>query len=375
MGEVFPLSLSDLQRQLRNALTCRKSLQLDWSITVTANTIMPISKALTSLFGPLSTEFPKPPLPYSAKWRFTAKSHTVSSPTPVVRGCCINSESDRAERRKLRSINRCLKHPPLPGKEGYDTVSLEVVDLLKGGDGHNSQVFTVRLLDFESSPELLPRKGTMLVAKVYDPLYFDDDEGHLNPFLCVDRYYTHEANAYMALSELQGEGIPRYYGSYSLSLSVNSVHTRIVRMILVDHIEGITMADAKPVNFAKSVRKSILKSIVDLESRIFEKDIWLTDLEPRNVMIGSPDSDRPGVVIIDFAHALFNRRRDDPPLLQLDQVLGEYISPVLRWKEIRGKGDSFSEWIDWDWDPWLEAEFAHTIPRIKPGMRERWPDD
>jgi hypothetical protein len=215
----------------------------------------------------------------------------------------------------------------------------------------------------------------MLVAKIYDPLYFDDDEGHLNPFLCVDKYYTHEANAYMALSELQGEGIPRYYGSYSLSLSVNSVHTRTVRMILVDHIECITMADAKPVNFAKSVRKSILKSIVDLESRIFEKDIWLTDLEPRNVMIGSPDSDRPGVVFIDFAHALFNRRRDDPPLLQLDHFLGEYVSPVLRWKEIRGKGDSFTEWIDWDWDPWLEAEFAHTVPRIKSGMRERWPDD
>jgi hypothetical protein len=42
----------------------------------------------------------------------------------------------------------------------------------------------------------------MLIAKIYDLLYFDDDEGHLNPFLCVDKYYTYEANAYMALSEL-----------------------------------------------------------------------------------------------------------------------------------------------------------------------------
>jgi tRNA A-37 threonylcarbamoyl transferase component Bud32 len=89
---------------------------------------------------------------------------------------------------------------------------------------------------------------------------------------------------------------------------------------LVDDIEDITMADAKPSNFSKSVRQSMLKSIVDLESRIFEKNIWLTDLEPRNVIISSPDSDRPSVVFIDFAHALFNRRRDDPPLLQLNYL-------------------------------------------------------
>jgi hypothetical protein len=64
---------------------------------------------------------------------------------------------------------------------------------------------------------MLPPKGTRLVAKVYDPLYFNDSEGYLNPFLCMDRSYTHEANAYMALNEFQGQWIPRYYGSYSLT--------------------------------------------------------------------------------------------------------------------------------------------------------------
>lgn len=31
---------------------------------------------------------------------------------------------------------------------------------------------------------------------------------------------------------------------------------------------------------------------VDLESRIFENGVLLTDLEPRNVIISSPDSDQ-----------------------------------------------------------------------------------
>ncbi|KAF9883089.1 hypothetical protein FE257_004097 [Aspergillus nanangensis] len=320
---------------------------------------MIIPELRTSLFEPPSTGLPKPPIPYTAGWKFIAKSHCVSAPTLVVQGCCTNSERDATERRKLRPIDRCLKHPPLPGKagyEGHDTVSLQVIDLLKGGDGHNSQVLTVRLLDFETKSHILPRKNTKLVAKIYDPLYFDDDEGYLNPFLCMDKYYTHEANAYMNLCELQGQYIPKYYGSYSLNLSVNSVHTRTVRMILVEHIE-------------------VLRSIVDLESRVFEKDIWLTDLDPRNVIITSPGSDRPGVVFIDFAHALFNRRRDDPPASQLNYYLGEYVSPILRWKEIRGKVESFAGWMDWDWDPWLHTEFVHTVTSIKPGMRERWPDE
>jgi hypothetical protein len=109
---------------------------------------------------------------------------------------------------------------------------------------------------------------------------------------------------------------------------------------------------------------------VDLESRIYEKDIWLIDLESRNIIItSSPGSDRPSIVFIDFAHALFNRRRDDPAALELNYFLGEYISPVLQWKEARDKGNSFSEWIDWDWHPWLEVEFAHTVSSFKPGTR------
>jgi hypothetical protein len=104
---------------------------------------MPIFEPSTPLFGPPSTELAKPPVPYTAGWRFTAKSHTAPAPTPAVRNCCINSEIDRIERRELRPVDRCLEHPPLPGKEGNNTVTLEVIDLLKAGDGHNSQVLTV----------------------------------------------------------------------------------------------------------------------------------------------------------------------------------------------------------------------------------------
>lgn len=120
--------------------------------------MMPVFEPPMPFFEPLSTELPKPPVPYTAGWRFTADSHTVAGPAPVVNGCCINSENDWAERSKLRLIDRCLKYPLLPGKEGNNTVSLEVIDILKEGDGHNSQVFTVRLL-FQTSSQRCESDG------------------------------------------------------------------------------------------------------------------------------------------------------------------------------------------------------------------------
>ncbi|KAJ5105710.1 hypothetical protein NUU61_003057 [Penicillium alfredii] len=334
---------------------------------------MTFSEHNRSLFGPPSTELPKPPVPYTPGWRFQAQSHTAPAPTPVIQCGCINSDHEMRERNQQSLIDRCLRHPPLPGKEGNGAVSLEVIDILKGGDGHSSQVFTARLLASDSKPEILPQKGTQLVAKIYDPLYLNDSEGYLNPFSCVDKYYTHEANAYLSLHEFQGQWIPRYYGSYTLSLPVDSVQTRTVRMILVEYIQGMTMSHAQPKDFSQSARQSILKSIVDLESRIYHADIWLIDVEPRNVILRDPDSDLPRVVFVDLAHALFNRRRDDPLALQLEYFMGQYISPLLRWTESRSSTEAFYEWIDWDWDPWLEVEFAHTAASITPEMREEWP--
>ncbi|RAH48922.1 uncharacterized protein BO95DRAFT_450806 [Aspergillus brunneoviolaceus CBS 621.78] len=264
------------------------------------------------MFGPPSTELPKPASPYTPDWRFQAQSHTPPAPTPVVRECCISSKDERRERAQLSPVERCLKRPPLPCNEGDDTISLEA------GDGHNSQVLTVEV--------------PALVAKIYDPLYFDDDDGYLDPFRCMDMYYTHEANAYPALHELQGLGIPTYFGSYTVNLPVDE-----------DRSRG------------------------PLGSRIYEKNLWLTDLEPRN--------QQPRVVFVDLAHALFNRRRDDPLAVTLNRFLGEYISPLLRWKNPQAQGGPplRTGWTGIG-DPWLTAEFAHTVTNFTLEVRERWAD-
>lgn len=40
----------------------------------------------------------------------------------------------------------------------------------------------------------------------------------------------------------------------------------------------------------------------------------------------------------------------------------------MRWHEDQNLENDFYDWIDWDWQPWLQAEFASTAEPITPGM-------
>jgi hypothetical protein len=41
--------------------------------------------------------------------------------------------------------------------------------------------------------------------------------------------------------------------------------------------------------------------------------------------------------------------------------------PLLRWKD---SAKHFDEWVDWDWDSWLQQEFAWTESSITPEIRK-----
>ncbi|PWY77313.1 hypothetical protein BO94DRAFT_568278 [Aspergillus sclerotioniger CBS 115572] len=213
------------------------------------------------------------------------------------------------------------------GNLGSDTVEFEILDPIKVGDGHNAQVFNIRIRSVPPNSKTL-QGGTELVAKVYDPLYQNDDGGYLNPFLCMDKYYTHEVHAYHVLSCLQGGLIPRFYGSYSLDIPCygtdNGPETRAVRLILIEHIPGLSMLETDPNQFPQADRQQIM-------------------------------------------NAIFNRKPDEPRIAHLDLFLGQYISPLIRWNERRMF--EFEELVDWEWDSWLESEYAHTADTITPAMR------
>lgn len=119
-----------------------------------------------------------------------------------------------------------------------------------------------------------------VVAKLYDPMYLDDEDFYTNPFLVADKDHTSETAVYMALSNFQGSKIPRYYGPYSLGISFRSV-----RLTLIEFIPGLSMQKADPHGYSQESRQNIIKSVIDFDASAFARDIIPSNLHPRNIML------------------------------------------------------------------------------------------
>ncbi|KAL1852201.1 hypothetical protein Plec18167_006015 [Paecilomyces lecythidis] len=246
---------------------------------------------------------------------------------------------------------------------------------MRAGDCHHSQLVIVRPLWCSPALDILGIKNTRIVAKVYDPLYTEDD-GYTNQFHLADIHYMHEVKAYAALSKFQASKIPKYYGSYTLSILVENQQTeRQVRLILLEFIPGMSMASAKPEDYSQSTRKQIMKTIVEFETDLYTRDLVHHDMHPRNVMIRpelhSSNPEEVKVIFIDFADVEFSRIRNKSYGVKEESLLPKtYISPLLRWHCAHSRCSEFEEWIDWDWQPWLEKEFEDTAATITERMRE-----
>ena len=97
-----------------------------------------------------------------------------------------------------------VSYPPLAGVFTSNVAELEIIKLIRAGDQYDTQLFTVRVL---TSTHDLP-SDTDLLVKLYDPLYFDHEQDDVDPFLYVDRAYTHESAVYTKLADFQGSTIP-----------------------------------------------------------------------------------------------------------------------------------------------------------------------
>jgi serine/threonine protein kinase len=210
----------------------------------------------------------------------------------------------------MHPLDRCLLHPPAPGATGDSTIQLKIVDLVRAGDRHCAQLVTVQM-DHVPPTKGLPIHENLL-AKFYDPLYFNHEQDDVDPFLFTNQDYSIETAIYNKVPFLQGTIIPRFYGLFTLELPVpEKSTTRPVRLILMERVPGKSMDQLRPKDYSQSERQDIMKVIIDAESLLYTHGVWHKDVHPRNVMLvidgSSVETPRPRVVIIDFGKAWINR--------------------------------------------------------------------
>jgi serine/threonine protein kinase len=290
-----------------------------------------------------------PSATHSLGQKFTVRSHIPPPPTPVSYKCCINETPEQEEQNRRGALQTCLDHPPLPGRDGSFLVELELVGLLRVEDNSNPP-FLVQVCGAtpEAPHELDP--GKRFIAKVFDPLFVNTQDGEVNPIRLMDKHYTHEVATYRILWEFQGTKIPKFYGSFSWSIPVPGQEGifRKVRLILLEHLPGISMQEADAEDFSTQTRQNMMKKIIDLETCIYARGVRLRDLSPRNVIMTDPNNPTE-LFFLDFGDATFPNITKD-------------ISPLSRWADGRLIWEFGSHgWIDWHVEPWVKFEWAETI--------------
>src|SRR6266849_8753500 len=127
-----------------------------------------------------------------------------------------------------------------------------------------------------------------LVAKIYDPVFFDDYETDCDdPFVLRDLSISCEVESYRRLGPLQGTKVLRFYGYFAAALP--GQHGRTVYVILLEEVPGRDMRVIVPADVAESVcakhKDAIIVAVLRLYVDICACGVDQQDLQPRNVIL------------------------------------------------------------------------------------------
>lgn len=237
-------------------------------------------------------------------------------------------------------LELCLAHPPTPGiTYSEEARCIEIAKIIRGGQSCGAQ--TVLTVDG-------------LVAKFYDPLYYDfggdhweDSEIHVTGD--ADKHYITEVTAYSEMrgTSLEGSIMPAYHGSWTMDIPIlfnGSRKNRKVRLILVEYIPGTSMHSLNPEDLTSQERDNIMIKVIEAKIDLLFMGLRHEDYEPRNIMLSLPEGSETyetgdlRICIIDYAISRFLKdsgRRAPVP---------EVYNPLFYWTGQR-------QWSSWGWLP------------------------
>lgn len=246
----------------------------------------------------------KPVLPYTAGARLDIQPHVP--PEPAVRAntgipACVENSPHSLQQQYGAPSRICLARSPPITQPHPDPTSLPltVIDQLVARDGRGPQLVKCRVGRY---------KG-VLVAKIYDPLYYNWRDA-FDGVADASRDYSREVTAYGVLAGegRNGELTPRYFGAWTFDTPLLDGSLRQVRMILVDYIPLPNVLSlilsGRVQEISPDARMQILATVLEHCSRLLFYGVCQNDLAPRNILVDPEwEGDQPRLFIIDFGRA------------------------------------------------------------------------
>lgn len=175
----------------------------------------------------------------------------------------------------------------LPSTPPAVTMTLE--KRLSISSSHISHVWTVHVRENPSHNEKATKYPPLLVAKIFDPLFFGGKGADaFDAFLVRDINLYTEVKAYEDLKHFQGTVIPQFYGLFVAALPAQ--RNRPVYILLLEEVPGKDLYRNLPPHVAERVclkhKEAILEGALNLLFDFCECGVNpMEDMRPRNIIL------------------------------------------------------------------------------------------
>lgn len=242
----------------------------------------------------------KPRLPYAAGSTFVGQRH--EPPEPFGMGYDTRAPLVQENWEALSQTDYCLAHSQLGGQTlSEETKTLTITSAIRTGYDRGAQLVVV---------------DNSMVAKVYDPLYYEgvNEFGYKEDVVGLAASdYSREAAAYKELqkSPATKKVTPAFFGTWTIEVETlvgkvgqQTSHTRHVPLILIEWLRGDSMDNICAKYLRRPVRSLILKKALHAEAVIYNAEIMHRDFCPRNIIIFGDDYDNPNIPLKDIQIAV-----------------------------------------------------------------------
>lgn len=117
-------------------------------------------------------------------------------------------------------------------------------------------------------------------------------------FRLLEDSFESEVLAYKRLVELQGQSVPKFYGSGRLSITPPQSRAIAPGAVLIEYIPGVTLRDIDPSLVLPKLYQPLMKAVI----RFDELGVIHFDINENNIMFTPPEAPERAV-ILDFGYA------------------------------------------------------------------------